>query len=233
MTAAGIATLFITQDYTAPDNAAACRGGTPTPNIDQGLAWMDKNIEDVMKKGDCYTLYGIERIGVASGRKYFGSLDWYARGADTLVKNQAKEGSWGGDIPNTCFALLFLTRGSAPIMMNKLQYETPRAEAGVVNVWNERPRDAANLARWTGRQIEHDLNWQIVNMEVSPDDLHDAPILYISGSQTLAFSPTKLGKYREFVEQGGMILGNADLLQEADFVKSFTFRFGAQSFSAI
>jgi hypothetical protein len=220
MTAAGIATLFITQDYTMPDTWGACHGGEPTPNIDKGLAWMDKNIEQVMTEGAYYTLYGIERIGVASGRKYLGAVDWYKRGADTLVKKQSKDGSWGKSIPNTCFALLFLARGSAPIMMNKLQYETPRAQAGAVNIWNERPRDVANLARWAGRQLEHDLNWQIVNMEVSPQDLHDAPVLYISGSQQMAFSPAKILKFREFVEEGGMILGNADCAKP-EFVKSF------------
>ena len=57
-------------------------------------------------------------------------------------------------------------------------------------------------------------------MEVSPDDLHDAPILYISGSQELAFSPAKLAKFREFVEGGGMIVGNADC-GRPEFVKSF------------
>lgn len=223
MTAAGIATLFITQDYTMPDTWGLCKGGPATPEIDKGMAWMDKHIEDVIKAGDCYTFYGIERIGVASGRKYFGTLDWYQRGAEALVGKQEKAGSWNGNhgrIPNTCFALLFLTRGGAPVMMNKLQYETPRAEAGITNVWNERPRDAANLARWTGRQLEHDLNWQTVNMEVSPDDLHDAPILYISGSQQMAFSPEKIKKFRQYVEQGGMIVGNADC-GRSEFTKSF------------
>jgi hypothetical protein len=228
MTAAGIATLFITQDYTATDTWSACRGGAPTPQIDKGMEWMDKAIEKVVEDGDFYTMYGIERIGVASGRKYIGAIDWYQRGADTLVHKQKKDGSWGGGIPDTCFSMLFLSRGRAPIMMNKLQYETPRAIAGVTNVWAERPRDVANLARWSGRQLEHDLNWQIVNMEVSPDDLHDAPVLYISGSQQLAFSPAKLAKMREFVEQGGMILGNADCGKQ-EFIKSFT-RLGADLF---
>ena len=230
MTAAGIATLFITQDYTAPDTWSACHGGPPTPNIDKGLEWMDKNIEQVMAEGANYTMYGIERIGVASGRKYFGKVDWFQKGADTLVKKQSKDGSWGDSIPNTCFSILFLARGSAPIMMNKLQYETPRAAEGAVNVWNERPRDVANLARWAGRQLEHDLNWQIVNMEVSPEDLHDAPILYISGSQQLAYSAKKIEKFREFVEQGGMILGNADC-GKPEFVKSFI-RLGNDLFPA-
>lgn len=231
MTAAGVATLFITQDYTSPDTWSACKGGAPTPEIDKGMAWMDQHIKEVMSGADYYTYYGIERIGVASGRKYFGTIDWYQEGANTLVHNQGKDGGWRGtwgEIPSTCFSLLFLSRGSAPIMMNKLQYETPHAVTGVTNVWNERPRDAANLARWTGKQLEHDLNWQIVNMEVSPDDLHDAPILYISGSQELAYSPAKLAKFREFVEGGGMIMGNADCARP-EFVKSFI-RFGADLF---
>jgi hypothetical protein len=224
MTAAGIATLFITQDYTLPDTWSACHGGAPTPQIDKGLEWMDKQIDQVMSSGDLYTLYGMERIGVASGRKYFGKFDWYKSGADAIVKKQRKDGGWsgghGGDIGSTAFALLFLSRGSAPVMMNKLQYDTPRAQAGVVNVWNERPRDAANLARWTGHQLEHDLNWQIVNMEVLPADLHDAPILYVSGSQQMAYSPAKVRKFKEYVEEGGMILGNADC-GKAEFAKSF------------
>lgn len=231
MTAAGVATLFITQDYVTPDTWGLCKGGAATPEIDKGLAWMDQHVKEVMTGVDYYTFYGVERIGVASGRKYFGTVDWYQQGANTLVSSQGKEGAWNGawgEIPSTCFAMLFLSRGSAPIMMNKLQYETPRAEAGVVNVWNERPRDAANLARWTGKQLEHDLNWQIVNMEVSPDDLHDAPILYVSGSQTLAFSPAKLAKFREFVEGGGMIVGNADC-GKPEFAKSFV-RLGVDLF---
>lgn len=221
MTAAGIATLFITQDYTLVDRWGGCRGGAPSPNIDKGLAWMDHQINQVIEEGNLYTMYGIERIGTASGRKYFGPVDWYQKGADMLVHRQGGDGNWGGDIPNTCFALLFLARGRAPVMMNKLIYDTPHAAPGVVNVWNERPRDVADLAHWSSRQLERDLNWQTVNLEVSPEELHDAPILYLSGSQGLAFSPEKVQKLRTFVEQGGLILGNADCAKP-EFSQSFT-----------
>ena len=54
------------------------------------------------------------------------------------------------------------------------------------------------------------LNWQIVNLKVAVDELHDAPILYISGSEELSLSNQDIDKLRLFVEQGGMILGNAD-----------------------
>ena len=106
-------------------------------------------------------------------------------------------------------------------MMNKLQYEGPKAEKGVVGAWNERPRDAANLARWSGRQIEHDLNWQVVNLKVPAEELHDAPILYISGSLPLDFEKADLDKLRAFIEQGGTILGNANCGKEA-FATSFS-----------
>jgi len=219
MTAAGIATLFITQDYTLPDRWGACTGGTPNPNIQKGLAWMDQRIEQVLDEANPYTMYGIERIGVASGRKYFRTVDWYRKGADVLVQRQAQDGSWGGDHPNTCFALLFLARGRAPVMMNKLQYDLPKSPR-IVDAWDERPRDAANLARWSGHELERDLNWQIVNLKVDPEELHDAPILYITGSQPLDFKDDEVNKLRTFVEEGGMILANADCGQQA-FANSF------------
>ena len=79
-----------------------------------------------------------------------------------------------------------------------------------VEVWNERPRDVAMLARWTGPRIETFLNWQTVNLSVRADQLHDAPILYVSGNQALSFSDDDKAKLRTFVDQGGMILGMAD-----------------------
>jgi hypothetical protein len=244
MTAAGIATLFITQDFTQPDKWGVCTGGAPNPAIERGLDWMDHEINKVVTTQDYYTLYGIERIGVASGRKYFGTTDWFDKGADFIVKHQNPDGSWkatSGDNPtrpntagykypdgthvssisDTCFALLFLSRGGAPIMMNKLEYESPKAEKGLIGIWNERPRDAANLARWAGRNIEHELNWQVVNLKVASSDLHDAPILYLSGSQPLDFAKPELDKLRSYVEEGGIILANADCGKPA-FADSFT-----------
>ena len=230
MTAAGIATLFILQDFTSTDHSALCVGSSPNPAIERGLAWMDHAIDKVVSTPDYYTLYGIERIGVASGHKYFGSTDWFQKGAEYILKTQRQDGSWrstAGDNPHrdvaadTAFALLFLSRGGAAVMMNKLQYETKSTEKNAIGGWNERPRDVANIARWAGRQIEHDLNWQVVNLKVPVEELHDAPILYIAGSQALDFEKADLDKLRMFVEQGGLILGNADCGKEA-FTESFT-----------
>ncbi|HWE95848.1 MAG TPA: DUF4159 domain-containing protein [Tepidisphaeraceae bacterium] len=214
MTAAGIATLFITQDYLQPD-AGNCHNNLGNENIDRGLTWIDKHSEDALSGGNYYLMYGVERIGVASGRKYFGTVDWFQRGADYVVKSQYDDGSWG-HLQDTCFVLLFLARGRTPVLMNKLQYEnvglTGRALEGP---WNERPRDCANLSRWMGHNLERDLNWQIVNLKVAPEDLHDAPILYISGSEELRLSQKDIDQLRTYVEQGGMIVANADCSKKA------------------
>jgi hypothetical protein len=104
--------------------------------------------------------------------------------------------------------------------MNKLIYTTDKAGKEMVDPWDERPRDIANLAKWVGKEDEAYLNWQVVNLNVPAEELHDAPILYISGSVPLNFSKAEEDKLRAYVEQGGMILGNADCGRDA-FSKSF------------
>ncbi len=227
MTAAGVATLFITQDYVGPGQSARCGGNATSPTetaIDKGLAYMATHLTDwtpdVPRFGSptaelysCYTLYGVERIGVASGLKYIGTTDWYEYGADWCVAHQGAEGAWvtPTDTDNTALALLFLARGRAPILINKVQYDDADGpNAGKPGHWNERPRDVANLVRWAGRQTERDLNWQVTNLKVPEAELHDAPFLYLAGNQALRLAPDQRQKLKQFCEQGGTILFNAD-----------------------
>jgi hypothetical protein len=217
MTAAGVASLFITQEYTNGMAGINCTGNIKDENIERGLKWMSDNFKKV---DNYYTWYGVERIGVASGLKYFGTVNWYQEGADRMVRQQNKEGSWG-EVTDCAFAILFLVRGRAPVMMNKLEYVVDTAgDKPKPATWNQRPRDVANIARWTGRQIERDLNWQIVNLNVSVEEFHDAPILYISGKDSLQFTKEQEAKLKEFVEGGGLILGNADCASKP-FAESF------------
>ena len=100
MTAAGVATLFITQDFLL-DLKRDCQGNVFNQNIEMGLSWMDRHIGQLLG-GNFYGMYGVERIGVASGRKYFGALDWYKVGSDALVKSQKPDGAWGDTIQGRC-----------------------------------------------------------------------------------------------------------------------------------
>ena len=247
MTAAGLATLYVAQENLGAITAGACDGNPSNPAIDRGLAWLAANFNQVASEQEYdreypfATLYAVERVGVASGYKYFGTNDWYQKGADYLVKRQRDDGSWKGpasyfgELPDTCFGVLFLARGRAPLLMNKLQFgdlpETDTAGDNATEVgapakpsalevvkragakpadWNQRPRDVANLANWISTVAERDLNWQVLGTSATLKDLHDAPILYISGTNAPKFGAPTRAKLREYVEGGGLILGHAD-----------------------
>ena len=215
MTSAGVATLFITLEYLHSMDGVNCTGNVSDEHIDRGMKWVAENFNKFTERHPFYTLYNYERIGVASGHKYFGSINWYDVGADYLVRRQGKDGNWGS-LQDTCFAMLFLNRGRAPVAIAKLNYDID----GKAGSWNQRPRDVANIVRWTGRQIERDLNFQIVNLKAPVEELLEAPILFISGSDALSFTAEEQEKLRAYVRQGGMIVGNADCGRKA-FSESF------------
>jgi hypothetical protein len=107
---------------------------------------------------------------------------------------------WDGDV-ETCFNLLFLSRGRHPVVMSKLRYE---------GSWANRPRDLANLTRFATREIERPLNWQVVPLNRPWTDWTDAPILYVASHERVAFGQDDLAKLRSYVEAGGMLFTQAD-----------------------
>ena len=229
MTAAGVATLFITQEYT--QIAPRCQGNLDDPAIDAGVRWMGTHLDALATDRQLYTLFGISRVGLASGYKYFGQTDWFRWGSDLIVKEQRGDGGWDvsrsneniNAVPDTAFALLFLSRGRLPVMMNKLQYETVGTGAHAKpapGLWNQRPRDAANLSRWVGRQLESPLNWQVVNLGQSVVDLHEAPILYMAGGRAPKLPHGDVDRLRTYLEDGGLLLGQADCAS-SDFSAGF------------
>ncbi|CAN5418815.1 hypothetical protein BH10PLA1_BH10PLA1_20980 [soil metagenome] len=146
-------------------------------------------------------------------------MDWYEKGADWAVKKQSAEGTWntndgGHFVPmvNTAFAMLFLSKGRAPIVVSKLQYFEPGGKWGK---WNQRSRDAANMVRWIGRTVERELAFQIIDLKASLSDMLETPILYIAGSDPLNFSPGDEAKIKAYIEGGGILLANADCGSQA------------------
>jgi len=200
MTAAGVASLFICFDNVFAKKFSSCNSQFSLPAIERGLAWFDRYYTKTRGNAGFYYLYGIERVGLAAGYKYFGTSDWYKLGGHALVTRQNADGSWGeggyGPVVNTSFALLFLVRGRNPVLFNKVEYHGD---------WNNRPRDLAMLTRWIGYTFEREVNWLIVNLRVPSRELHDAPILYIAGSEVPRFTEEELEKLRTFVWQGGAI----------------------------
>ncbi len=235
MTAAGVATLYLAQEYNRL--APQCRGNVTDAGIDAGLRYLGDHLTSLGQDRRFYTLFGISRVGLASGYKRLGPTDWFAWGADLAVHDQRPDGSWHNQrenenvdgVADTAFALLFLSRGRAPLMMDKLQYDVT-AVGGTAGPgpWDQRPRDVANLARWVGRQIESPLNWQVVTLRDPSGDLHDAPVLYLAGGEAPRLSPADVAKLRAYCEDGGLILGHADCGSEP-FARGFE-RLGEQMF---
>lgn len=210
MTLAGLASLYICTDELYTQRYIACRGNAEIKPIRDGLDWVDKNFQEMLKQKRWfyYTLYGLERVALASGHKYFGEKDWYKLGASQLLENQNQDGSFqktggydGGATGRTSYALLFLIRGRRPVLLNKLQFEGD---------WNNRPRDAANVTRWLREQFEAQWTWQTIPATIPVSEWHDAPILYISGSRAPQFTDKQIDKLRTFVNQGGAIFSAAE-----------------------
>jgi hypothetical protein len=120
MTAAGVTILAIADEQLQGRNKSANYIGAAK----RGVQWLadhytvDDNINEGHDRWDLYYLYGLERVGGLLGLDKIGGRDWYREGARHLCDRQGDKGQWGssyGDHPiDTCFALLFLQRATAP-----------------------------------------------------------------------------------------------------------------------
>ena len=206
MTCAGIASLFVAHEYLDPPMTSGTVGRDPfPPALAKALDWFEKDNNSTNVKGGNwwgYGLYGIERVGLASGFKHFGRHDWYRELASEIVRLQKRNGSWGDGAIDTAYAVLFLSRGRHPVMMSKLRFD---------GYWSNRPRDLANLSRFAGRQAEQPLNWQVVNAQNPWTDWLDSPILYIASHEAPNLTDEQIDKLRKFALSGGLIYTHADV----------------------
>ncbi len=198
MTLAGIATLFVTNEFLDTEVRLLPK---LNKNIDLGLKSLNATFQP---SNELYYMYGVERVGLASGLKFFNQTNWYQEGALFLLQHQKDDGSWeyqGSRIVGTSYALLFLARGRNAVVFNKLEYDGP---------WNARPRDNANITGWMSKKFERPINWQSVNLKVDPDEWLDAPVLLITGSRDPNFADADLAKLQRFIHAGGIIFSTSD-----------------------
>jgi hypothetical protein len=93
--------------------------------------------------------------------------------------------------------IIFLVKGSAPVLMNKLKYD---------GNWNRHRRDLAVLAEETAKRLERPFRWQVVELRSKVDTWHDSPLLYLSGEDALNLSADDKKKLQEFCFKGGTLL---------------------------
>jgi hypothetical protein len=200
MSIAGCASLFVTHDWLDAPKIGAAVGREPfSKALVKGLEYLEFGDNSVNLSGG-YSLYGLERVGLASGFKFFGGHEWYRELATAIISDQDLTGGWGSEV-ETAYHLLFLARGRHPVLMNKLRYD---------GYWANRPRDVANLARFGSKELERPLNWQVVPITRDWTDWMDSPILYIASHVAAKFSDEEIAKIRNFVEAGGLLFTQAD-----------------------
>jgi hypothetical protein len=208
MTVAGIASLFVTHDYLIAPRFGNEVGRDPfSPALSKGLDWLEGSnhcIDTSSSRWLGYTLYGIERVGLASGFKYFGSHDWYRELARQVIAAQNPDGSWGEqdqELIDTPYVLLFLARGRHPIVMNKLRFD---------GFWANRPRDLANFSRYASDEMETPVNWQVIPIDHDWTDWTDCPVLYMASHKAPTLTDANYDNIRSFIQSGGLLFTQAD-----------------------
>jgi hypothetical protein len=174
-----------------------------------------------------YNVYGIERGGRLTGRRFIAGHDWYREGCqfllDSPIARQHDDGSWhvaggGFDIAtniSTSFALLFLSKGRTPILISKFAHE-PGED------WNNKHHDARHLAEFASKELfkRQPLAWQVYDSRRLLIDrgnplreeiatLLQSPILYMNGHQAPRLTPVQRQLLRGYLDQGGFLFAEA------------------------
>ena len=121
-----------------------------------GIAWLaDKFIVEKNPGGDLwgyFYLYGIERTGSFLNLRYIGKNDWYPEGAEFLVRQQQKDGTWpAGEsailepaLLQTILAMLFLERKSPQTSYTPSTVTEPAESAPAPDPRDAKPEDPEN-----------------------------------------------------------------------------------------
>ncbi len=204
-TPAGVASLLICDEFT---NLRPTNHPVIDPSVRSGLQWINSHFSENISSMSVYSMYGYERVALASGLQQFGGVDWYRSLAGRLLQMRNQYGGhwrqdyWRGssDAVGTAYALLVLDRGLNPVIMSKLQYTK-----NYFGPWNARPRDAANFVSWVTRTYESPVNWQVVSVDAPMPQWLNAPILLITGDRDPKFTKSQIAQLREYVDLGGLV----------------------------
>lgn len=234
MTCAGIACMVVAADRVESadaqvdgDRITCCRQGElDDSRVQRGLKWLGDHFAVTHNPGSpiqmwlMYYLYGLERAGRLTARRFIGEHDWYREGADFLVKTKGDLADhWSGKGPiegsqvtgpciSTSFALLFLSKGRWPVLLSKVKH-------GRGDDWNRHRSDVANLTRHVESRWKMDLVWQVTDIrEASVEDLTQSPVLYYCGANSPlpedADAQEKLArKLRDYLDRGGFLFAEA------------------------
>ena len=228
MTCAGITSMIITSkrlergDAVIQGDSVDCCVPPPGESaVDKAFDWLARNMTMRTNPSEgggggnnlLYYMYGIERVGRLSGRRFIGTHDWYREGAELLISWQdSLDGTWrgtgvveqGNPLVSTSFALLFLAKGRRPVLVSKLRYTANQD-------WNPHRHDLHNLNRHVESLWEQKMTWQVIDFGAvkTVEDLMQTPVLWISGKQGFQIEPRHEKLLKDYIEAGGFIFAEA------------------------
>ncbi len=237
MTCAGIGALVIASgqlhegDARVVGETIQCCGPQQDQSpLERGIQWLASRFSvqvnpgmasagqlDFRRSGLFYYLYGMERVGRLTGRRFIGRHDWYREGAESLVQAQDKlSGFWKGaghaedeELIATSLALLFLSKGRRPVVMAKLKH-------GYGNDWDHHRSGVHHLTRDVERRWQQKLSWQTIDAQAATlEDLLETPVLFLSGSEALQFTAEQKLNLKGYINQGGFIFAEASCGSQA------------------
>jgi hypothetical protein len=132
------------------------------------MAWLGANFTTasggVIGQSAYYALYGIERIGALADRETLGKVNWFDQGRSFIYASQRSDGAWDsahGDVPNTVWAILFITKSTAK-SIRKL--EIKRLGAGTLLGGRGLPKDLSSMTIAGGRVVSRPMNGAVEGM---------------------------------------------------------------------
>lgn len=238
MTCAGIASVWITAEHigtpdarAAQDSVSCCGGGSTPRMLERGIDWLGRRFSVVENPGTggqtwlYYYLYGLERVGRFTARRYIGEHDWYLEGAKMFVTVQ--DGLTGrfvaprieDPVVATSFALLFLAKGRRPVIVAKSRHDPD-------NDWNRHGHDIAHLVEHVEHRWRKDypagLSWHVLHApSAGLDDLLQAPVFWLSGKVAFDLGPEAGPRLRRYLDEGGFIFAEACCPKSGEFDRRF------------
>ncbi len=231
MTCAGVSSVIIASGQISEGDVLQAGGGVQCCGerreddaVERGLAWLGTKFSVEKNPGsltwELYYLYGLERVGRLSGRRFFYSRsgkprDWYREGAEYLIKvrHDPVTGRFSGatgeeeKVPelSTALSLLFLAKGRRPVVMAKLRHGELTATD-----WDHHRSGVPNLTSHIEKLWKRDLSWQTIDLQnAQVTDLLESPVLFFSGSQALHLTAEQKKALQEYVQQGGFLFVEA------------------------
>ncbi|HUU23880.1 MAG TPA: DUF4159 domain-containing protein [Phycisphaerae bacterium] len=197
MTTAAAASLYVCQDVLTN----TCVPYRHQKQADRAWAYLAEHLKDDYHANG-YLAFCVQRVGMASGRKFIAGMDWFAVGAAKLCEPNPQGRGYGGQwgpVVRASFELIFLARGRVPLTFNKLAH-------GDEQDWNYHARDLAHFTEYMRRSFERRMRWQVVRITDDVRMLLDAPMLMVTGSKPPAFDDQQWGKIRQYGLRGGTAL---------------------------